>query len=46
MQPDARSEARPGGYDTRHERTELLLLGAALTTILAVVLVSISAMLG
>jgi hypothetical protein len=34
------------GYDTRHEHAELLLLGGALLTIVAVVLVSVSTLLG
>ncbi len=34
------------GYDTRHEHAELLLLGGALLTIVSVVLVSVSTLLG
>lgn len=34
------------GYDTRHEQAELLLLGGALLTIVTVVLVSVSTLLG
>lgn len=34
------------GYDTRHEHAELLLLGGALLTIVTVVLVSVSTLLG
>ncbi len=34
------------GYDTRHEHAELLLLGGTLLTIVAVVLVSVSTLLG
>ena len=36
----------PEGYDTRHEHAELLLLGGALLTIVSVVLVSVSTLLG